>query len=611
MSSRSIVRPLHAGNVQRSRAPQHGARQGGAGSDRLADSPRQQRQALQLQALFGRAAAPSGTAGVVQGRFTDPEGNSIRTKEGALEVAANIIGRRKIRRSKRETFENALVDLATDGERHGQLTKKALEDLLERGPVRESFGLEHRGRRLHTSTLDERPNFPPGRSEIFKKLGEVKNRPNKRKRKDDSGSDSEGEQKSKGDFTYRDLREVLDLAGVEDMEPGDVEAATRKAVKEFQEKELSFSDDHSIDVQLVVQHLLQYHRFNTPLLKRKGNDEENEHRQHEFEKSKRLLITDSRSGFGLTLPPDPQGPSDSAFAFSGLQDVNRPLPKSTLEGATYKAVYLCVKKVLLEAWRIARQKKRKTTGKDLDMLQRQQFNKALARLLPNLDSSTVGKGQGVQYIRETVGLSKFKEDEGYSEEDSSSSEEDEPLPKKTKRSILDDSKDIESNEGKIKTWTATVGTLSKISVHKQLIDRGTLTGSALKKAERKHVRRRGKIDRHVSRVSDSFLDEFRVTTSELRYLRSKRTMLENRIEQLQTQLRKKELRSLYRQQLERRLKRVRGLLKDLNRFYGRTPVRTLTDRSLKKRTWKRSQPEFRHLGPKTLEKYLTQGEKEK
>lgn len=588
-------------------------------SDRLAASPRQLRQAGQLRSLFGERATAANQP-VVQGMFKSPAGKWIKTETDAIELADEFIEKHEgctdetIGKRQREAFQQALSDLATDEEDLGKLSPDYLQDLLDRGPVKEEFGIRQDGRRLHTSVTTE-PNFPPRRSKTFGRLQELsekkKKKPTKkRKRENDSDqedSDLPSEEEAQGDFSYRDLRGILDKAKVSEMPAKKVEAATRQAVRDFEERSLSFSDEFSVDVQLVVQHILQYHRFNSSMLtgrKRKNmnretpkqkqarlkREVENESRQHEFEKSGRLLKIDSLNNFKLTLPPDPTENNQVDFAFSALQDVNRPLPNSTLEGAAYKAVYLCVKKVLHQSWRIARKKKPKSKGEDLDKQQRLHFNRVLVDLLPSFDKSTVGKkkDEGVNYVRNTLGFSKFNAKEDLSEEDSSSSDEDEGLGSDQERSIFDVKRTVEENEPKIKTWTATVGTFSKLALQKQLIDQATLPSKDVPRAISKHAHRRRKINRHVRRVSETHQKNFRLVNSELGYLKRKRELLEKKIKS-GTGVRRK---------------RAQTLLERLNGFYRRTSVEGISKLSQGSRQWKRKQAAFEHLGLKALESYL-------
>ncbi|MBA2676610.1 hypothetical protein [Ramlibacter sp.] len=598
----------------------------GAWSQALAASPRQRRQAGQLRQLFGEPAQPS--RGVVQGQFLTPANQQIDSEADARAFARKHGRHRGASAQGIRAFQAALAELATDGRTHGTLSAEYLNDLLERGQIGEKYSIKQDGRRLHT-TLDTAANFPPERSSTAKRLVELGKRARtkttrgRKKGVDASDGESqsdEGEIETKGDFSYRDLGAILDDADLSQLTEQQVREATQTAVADWESGEISFSAELPVDVQLVVQHILHYHRFNSPPLKgrqrtstkaetksqreaRAIREHENAARDHEFGKTGRLLEIDAQEGFASTIPEDPKGPHDMALAFSALQDVNRPLPNSTLEGAAYKAVYLCVKKILKKSWELAQDDDGEAKGLDLDKRQRQLFNKALTGLMKGFDDSTVkNRKEAVGYVRDTIGLSRFSDKDGYSDADSSSSEEEEPLPREMSRAILDETGNIEDNEPRLKTWVATTGTLSKLSLQKELIDRGTLTGKAKTRAEAKHKRRRGKLDRHVGRVSKVHLKHFRTTQSELRYLRGKRNLLVAKRDEIKGQI--SGATASRKKVLQKQKQRVQDLIDGLNGFYTRTSVKRLVALSNESSQWKRKRNEFKHLGPKTMISYI-------
>ncbi len=114
-----------------------------------------------------------------------------------------------------------------------------------------------------------------------------------------------------GDFSYVDLHAILSAA-TQGMDPEQAKQAAQVAVDNFERMKLHVDVRMDADIQLMVQHALQYQAFNHPQLKGRRKQgltaaeaEQNRFRQFELDKSKAMLVHDASHGFGRTLPPSP------------------------------------------------------------------------------------------------------------------------------------------------------------------------------------------------------------------------------------------------------------------------------------------------------------------
>ncbi|KHK57314.1 hypothetical protein PI87_08830 [Ralstonia sp. A12] len=265
-------------------------------------SPRMVAQQRKLRSLSNGASSP-----VVQGQFIYNDG-SINNKKSAQKLGLKLFGTKPRAQGK----VAALVELATDGKDYGTLNERTLRAMIDgKG---EQFTLEQKGRRLHTHRNTE-ASYPKARSLTHQHLeqGKVNHKKRKNKNSDDgSMADSEEEAKPVGDFSYVDLNAILTQA-TEGMNPEQVKQAAEMAVKNFEVMKLSVNVDMNPDVQLMVQHALQYQAFNHPQLKGRTKNgpnaqdrAQNAFRRFELEKSKALIVQDAEDGFEHTLTPQHQ-----------------------------------------------------------------------------------------------------------------------------------------------------------------------------------------------------------------------------------------------------------------------------------------------------------------
>lgn len=583
--------------------PARGLSADGASAGRQAaidGSPRMAAQRSRLGALGHGASAP-----VVQGQFVyrhDGNDTIIDSRAAAKKLAVDLYGRRRA-----DSKVEALVRLATKGD-HGTLSQHALLAKINDERL-EHFTLERKGRRLHTRQNPD-ASYPEDRSLTHRHLAEGQVNVRKRPRaKGDDGTDADTDEEAEavGDFSYVDLNNILTQATT-GMEPALVKAAAAMAVQNFEVMKLSVNVDMNPDVQLMVQHALQYQAFNHPQLKGRGKSgpnaearEQNRFRTFELEKSKALLVQDAEGGFAHTLPPRPTEASSSEHAFSALLDVNRPLPNTPLDGATYKAVYLCTRAILHRAYASMGAK---APEPEHFFAQRLHFNDAFAQQLTEMDGSHLAsKEDAAKYVQTTLGFPRFKTDAEESEDDASDTEE---FKTHSDKMVVDEDENIFRNKPKMDLFTVGLGTYSKLSSQKALVDRldtasrpaGKVRKSKSEDRDRRHAKRRKLIEARVSWAKDRHQEDFSVTRSEHAYYRKKLALIADMqagLQQEYDEAADEDAQNAVWDQMAR-LEEVRMNLKS---FYKETSVKALRERRTASTRWKarkESKPIFGPVG---------------
>ncbi|WP_199030959.1 hypothetical protein [Ralstonia sp. ASV6] len=567
-------------------------------------SPRMVAQRDRLQSLSSGVHPP-----VVQGQFIYDD-DPIDNEKSAQKLGRQLFGKAPKAKSKIA----ALVALATDGEDHGTLSEHALRTMIEG----EQFTLEQKGRRLHTRRNTE-ASYPEERSLTYQHLEQGKVNHKKRKSSND-GSDADAEEEAKpvGDFSYVDLNTILTQATA-GMEPAQVTQAAETAVKKFKVRELSVDADMNPDVQLMVQHALQYQAFNHPQLKGRGKKgptardrKQNAFRSFELEKSKALLVQDAEDNFMHTLPPRPVEGSSSEHAFSALLDVNRPLPKSPLDGATYKAVYLSTRDILHKAYEAA---DAPSPNAENFFGQRLHFNHAFAQQLTEMDGSHLETtDDATEYMQTALGFPKFKTDAVESDDDMS---DDESFKPQSEKMIVDEDESIFDNKPKMDLFRVALGTYSKMSSQKALVDRLDTAQQPLdeertstaEKRDRRHTKRRKLIDARVKWGRDKHQADFSVTRSEHDYYKKKIALMED----VEDGLWKEYFAAADEEEqkaLEDQINKLSDVRETFKAFYQETPIKSLKQRRLTSTKWKvrkANKPVFGPVGSEdSLKKHLSE-----
>jgi hypothetical protein len=583
-----------------------------AAGGRQALVDRSPRQLHQRQALASLTAA--GTSPVLQGKFVykkDEELRDISSRAAAGKLARELYGDEAT-----PSQIAALVALATKGD-HGTLNTHELLDKLD-DPRLERFALKQIGRRLHT-TRNVGASYPEARSRTHRHLAqeeqEAKTKAeNKKKRKrSDDDSDTEAvEADPVGDFSYVDLHSIL-AAATQGMDPEQAKQAAQAAVDNFERMKLHVDVRMDADIQLMVQHALQYQAFNHPQLKGRRKqgptDEEagqNRFRQFELEKSKAMLVHDASHGFGRTLPPKPTEPDQPELAFSALMDVNRPLPQSTLDGATYKAVFLCTKQILELAYRALPENK--APSPENFFTQRLHLNNAFAQQMTQMDGTHLTTpDEATTYVQNTLGFPKFSTRGEESDDDQSDAED---YGTHSDASVMDVDENIFQNKPRMDLFTVSLATLSKVASQKQLIDEMDSARPArpgrktAEERDRKHTKRRKLLKRRVEWANQQHGTDFHVTRLESDYLKRKKALIDKMETGLEMEL-DKTVDTDERQALEDKLTMLSDLQVNLDQFYTDTSVKSLREKRTASKRWKATKAHKPIFGPVGSEKSLT------
>lgn len=593
-----------AGSAERSVTPvTAGSRQ--ALVDR---SPRQLHQRQVLASL-----TPAGTSPVLQGKFVyqkDGELHDISSRATAAKLARDLYGDEAT-----PSQIAAVVALATKGD-HGTLTTHELLAKLN-DPRLERFTLKQHGRRLHT-TRNVDASYPEARSRTHQHLAQEEQaakskaeNKKKRKRSDDDSDTEAVEADPVGDFSYVDLHAILSAA-TQGMDPEQAKQAAQVAVDNFERMKLHVDVRMDADIQLMVQHALQYQAFNHPQLKGRRKQgltaaeaEQNRFRQFELDKSKAMLVHDASYGFGRTLPPKPTEPNQPELAFSALMDVNRPLPQSTLDGATYKAVFLCTKQILEFAYRALPENK--APSPDNFFTQRLHLNNAFAQQMTQMDGTHLATpDEATTYVQKTLGFPKFSTRDEESDEDQSDAE---GYEAHSDPNVMNVDDNIFQNKPRMDLFKVSLATLSKVASQKQLIDEMDSARPArpgrktAEERDRKHTKRRKLLTKRVEWANQQHGTDFHVTRLEFDYLKRKKALIDKMETGLEMELDKTEDTD-EREALEDKLVMLSELQMNLDQFYTDTSVKSLREKRKSSTRWKATKAHKSIFGPVGSEKSL-------
>ena len=401
----------------------------------------------------------------------------------------------------------------------------------------------------------------------------------------------QGHTGAKHDFSYANLRDMVgNFLTKYQPDEREFDDAIKKGVEKFQTGGLTLATEggYAADLQLLVQHLLNYQNFNLGQLKRDTdtNQRENAFRANEIEKSEWMLSQSPYQHRELLVPRQPDAQSflgnSTSMAFGALIDLNRPLAHSIMGGETYKAVFLLARelyKTAFEKAQAASESQTTTTTGVGDAgseqarrfrQQRQFYNSTLFNIVggmrvsattsadvkdvieendtnvepgPNdsdaemdptdADQVTDTKAaapsaerRGKTFLTDTLKVP-FNEDEGSFDEASDFESEAELS---SDDELYDPEENIFDAAAKRKRALNSLGLLTKISSQKAIIDEP----SEETKVKFRRVRRR--INRQTSKLSDRYKERYTHITSELNYLNSKKKLLAGHMKTIEREL---------------------------------------------------------------------------
>ncbi|MGH3875237.1 MAG: hypothetical protein ACRDSR_27690 [Pseudonocardiaceae bacterium] len=405
-----------------------------------------------------------------------------------------------------------LVERLAEPERdHGELNDDFFLDHIKQSPIRDAFSFSVNKRRIDTHVSDPATRYPSTAGSVF-------------------GKHLRGPEKP--DLSYDNLRTIMERIVASGIVENEFDDAVRAAAGNFDPREsgIPLGRDLNADVQLLVHHLLKYQSFNLGQLKREdeASKKENLFRLIELEKSKMMITRGPYRDRDLILPPtpDPGNPGSLQHAMPALIDLNRPLPKSSFGGETYKAVFKLAHDLFRRAHDAALEQPPPAQGEipkeDYGRLiggQRKKFNSALFSLLPEMEPSSIGPGMGKKYLVDRLGF-RFREGEGDEDEGSfeeESSEEEGGGPSEGSEEEFYSSADpLPRAAVKRSTFLNSLGLFSKMSAQKQILDPDTPQNRV------KHARLRRRIGQKAASYQKRYDERFNFIATEHTYSQKSR-----------------------------------------------------------------------------------------